>query len=196
MRMRGWMWMFALLLSFSLALAQEAKKEEPKAPPSLTDVLHRQLSQMENEFVSTAEAMPAEKFNFAPTQGEFKGVRDYATQIKHVAAVHYIVGSAILGEKPPADIGEGENGPAALKTKDEVMKYLKDSFAYAHKAAGSVNEKNATAWIPSPFGSGQTTRLAMATILVGHGFNHYGQMVVYLRMNGIVPPPSRPQPQR
>ena len=62
-----------------------------------------------------------------------------------------------------------------------------------HKAEASLNEKNATEWIQSPFGSGKTTRLSMATLVFGHCFDHYGQMVEYLRSNGIIPPASRPR---
>ena len=78
-----------------------------------------------------------------------------------------------------------------MTSKADIMKFLKDSFAYAHKAVGSVNEKNLTEPIKSPFGEGKTTRLGMSVIIVGHCFDHYGQMAEYLRMNGIIPPASR-----
>ena len=73
------------------------------------------------------------------------------------------------------------------------MKFLKDSFAYAHKAANSVTEANVMEKIQSPFGSNKTTRLRLALIMPSHPFDHYGQMVEYLRMNGIIPPASRAQ---
>ena len=110
--------------------------------------------------------------------------------MKHVAAVNYIIGAAILEEKPPVDVG-GENGPDSMKTKADIMNFLKDSFAYFHKAVGTINENNLLSPIKNPFGEGTATRLGMATLIVGHCFDHYGQMVVYLRMNGIVPPASR-----
>jgi hypothetical protein len=78
-----------------------------------------------------------------------------------------------------------------VKSKADIVKFLKDSFAYLHKAVASVNETNEIGSIKMPFGDGNTTRLAMATLGVAHCFDHYGQMVVYLRMNGIVPPASR-----
>ena len=71
------------------------------------------------------------------------------------------------------------------------MKFLKDSFAYVHKAAASINDKNVVSNIKDPFGEGSATRLAMAAAVTWHGFDHYGQMVEYLRMNGIIPPASR-----
>lgn len=176
-----------LLLACGSAWGQEAKKTEPM---TVAQILDRGVSGVEREFVSAAEAMPEDKFSFAPTSGEFKGVRTFAQQVKHVAAVNYMVAAAILGEKPPVELG-GENGPDSKKTKAEIVKFLKDSFVYAHKAVTTLNESDLTGAIKSPFGEGTTTRLGMATLIVGHGFDHYGQIVEYLRMNSIVPPASR-----
>jgi uncharacterized damage-inducible protein DinB len=134
--------------------------------------------------------MPADKYNFAPTNGEFKDVRTFGQMIKHVAAVNYMFGGAILGEKPPAETG-GEEGPASLKSKGEILNYLKESFAYVHKAIATIDEKNLVEPVKSPFGEGSVTRLGIATAVSAHGFDHYGQMVEYLRMNGIIPPASR-----
>ena len=175
-----------LLLLSGIALAQAAKPE----PQTVSQVLAHSVTNVEHEFVPAAEAMPEDKYAFAPTTGEFKGVRTFAQQVKHVAAVNYILGSGILGEKSPVDTG-GENGPDSIKSKADIIKYLKDSFAYLHKAAESVNETNLVAPIKNPFGEGTATRLALATGAVGHCFDHYGQMVEYLRLNGIIPPASR-----
>jgi hypothetical protein len=99
-------------------------------------------------------------------------------------------GAAILSEKVPVDVGD-ESGPASVKSKAEILNYLKDSFAYVHKAIATINEKNLVEPLKSPFGEGSVTRLGVATSVSAHGFDHYGQMVEYLRMNGIVPPASR-----
>jgi len=179
--------LMCLLLVGSIGLAQTEKAAEPR---TVSQVLNGSIANIENEFVSAAEAMPEDKYSFAPTNGEFKGVRTFAGQIKHVAAVNYIIGAAILGEKPPVDTGE-ENGPASMTTKADIVKFLKDSFAYAHKAAGTINENNLVAPIKSPFGNGPATRLALAVGVSGHCSDHYGQLVEYLRMNGIIPPASR-----
>jgi uncharacterized damage-inducible protein DinB len=182
-----WVFGFVVLLACnSLAFAQ-AKAEEHK---TVTQVLDGAVKGVEGEFVPAAEAMPEDKYSFAPTAGEFKGVRTFAQQVKHIAAVNYMIGASILVEKPPVELG-GENGPDAIANKADIIKFLKESFTYLHKAVGSVNEKNLTDPIKSPFGEGKTTRLGMATLVVGHCFDHYGQMVEYLRMNGIVPPASR-----
>jgi uncharacterized damage-inducible protein DinB len=172
--------------------AQNAKQNTKKKDEhrTVTQVLDRSVTNTEHEFTSAAEAMPEDKFEFAPTNGEFKGVRTFGEQIKHVAAVNYIFGAAILSEKVPVDVGD-ESGPASVKTKAEILSYLKDSFAYVHKAIETVNEKNLVDPLKSPFGEGSVTRLGLATSVAAHGFDHYGQMVEYLRMNGVVPPASR-----
>ncbi len=134
---------------------------------------------------------PLTSFRLLPRQGEFKGVRNFGAQVKHIATVNYMIGGAILGAKPPLDLGKGEDGPANIKSKDEIVKYLKDSFAYLHKAFDSITEANVLAPISAPWGKDKTTPLAMAVIGVSHPFDHYGQIVEYLRMNSIIPPASR-----
>ena len=175
------------LAAGSAALAQNAKPAEPQ---SLAQVLDHSISGVESEFVPAAEAMPEDKYSFAPTAGEFKGVRTFGQQVKHVAAVNYLLGATILGEKPPVELG-GESGPDSVKSKAEIVKFLKDSFAYFHKAVGTINTGNVLSPIKNPFGEGTTTRLGLATLNFGHCFDHYGQMAEYLRMNNIVPPASR-----
>ena len=192
--MRKEMAMAILLLSLGSAanLAAAAPQAQTDQKPSFTAVYDRYLSQLEKEFVSAAEAMPEDKFNFAPTQGEFKGVRTFAQQIKHVAAVNYLFGAAIMQEKPPRDLGD-ENGPANITSRADVLKFLNDSFAYLHKALSTIDANNILEQIPSPFGSRKVTRLTLATIALSHPMDHYGQMVEYLRMNNIIPPASRKQ---
>jgi len=166
----------------------QAKKEMPR---TVTEVLSNTVKNLEHDLVPAAEAMPEDKFGFTPSNGEFKGVRTFAEQVKHIAAVNYELGAAILSEKPPVDIGD-ESGPASVTSKADVLKYLNDSFTYVHKAIDTINEKNLTGTVKSPFGESKVTRLGLATTVVWHGFDHYGQIVEYLRMNGIVPPASRP----
>ena len=180
--------MFGFLLLALVAAAQTTKpKEEHHTAAQLLD---HSISNFEHEFIPAAEAMPEDKFGFAPTEGEFKGVRTFAQQIKHVAAVNYELGAALLEQKPPVDIGD-ESGPASITTKADILKYLKDSFEYVHKAIGTITDTNLTGTVRSPFGEGSVSRLGLASAVSSHGFDHYGQMVVYLRMNGIVPPASR-----
>jgi DinB family protein len=176
-----------LLAGTRIALAQTANPAEHR---TVAHDLDGSVTQVEKEFVPAAEAMPEDKYSFAPTNGEFKGVRTFAQQVKHIAAVNYILGAAILEQKPPVELG-GENGPDSIKSKAEILKFLKESFAYFHKAVGTIKEANLLGPVKNPFGEGTTTRLSLATLNVGHCFDHYGQMVEYLRMNGIIPPASR-----
>ena len=182
-------WMFAALLLMA-GCAVASAQAKPVEHLTIAQVLDHSLTSVESEFVPAAEAMPEDKYSFAPTNGEFKGVRTFAQQIKHVAAVNYALGGEILQEKPPADTGD-ESGPASVTNKADIVKYLKDSFAYLHKALNSINEKNEVGNVKSPFGEGTMTRLGLAIISISHPFDHYGQMVEYLRLNGIVPPASR-----
>lgn len=188
MRKRRGLVACGLLLLAVGAVAQASKPKEERR--TVTMVLDRTVSNLEQELIPAAEAMPEEKFGFAPTEGEFKGVRTFGQQIKHVAAVNYELGAAILEEKSPVDINE-EAGPGSITSKTDILKYLKESFAYVHKAIATINEKNMVETVRSPFGEGKVSRMGLATTVAWHGYDHYGQMVVYLRMNGIVPPASR-----
>lgn len=181
--------LFSVIVS-AMALAANAQAKSD-AKPTFASVLDHQLSGTEKTVVPAADAMPADKYDFAPTQGDFKGVRTFGAEIKHMATANYALGAGILGEKPPVDLGGGPDGPANIKSKDDIMKLLNDSFVYAHKAVNSVNETNILEPIKSPFGTNMTTRLALSISLIGHPYDHYGQMVEYLRMNNIIPPASR-----
>lgn len=196
--------MTALSLLLSLPLAAQAptaskapaKAPAPAAEPSVGVAMDGTYQWVVGQFMGAAEAMPEDKFDWAPTQGEFTGVKTFAQQVKHVSAVNYFIGSVILGEKPPAEVGNPEMGPDSLKTKAEIVKYMKESFAYARKAIQSITAKTGSRTVKNPFGQGpDMTPIGMATLLGFHGMDHYGQMVEYLRMNGIVPPASRrPEP--
>lgn len=183
MKTRGMLLLLLVLFSVAAA-AQMAAPAKPSTPPDMATVLNRQLTNLENELVPAADAMPADKYNYQTT----KDTMSFGNQVRHAAATNYFYGSGILGEKPPVDLGKDGEGPE-LKTKAEIMQFLKDSFVYAHKAFSSVNESNATQFVAN----GRATRLGIAFGTIGHGNSHYGQIVQYLRLNGIVPPASRPR---
>jgi uncharacterized damage-inducible protein DinB len=184
--------MAILLLALGGSICAKAAAPQGKAEqkPTFAAVYDRTLDGVEKEVVSGAEAMPDDKFNFAPTQGEFKGVRTFAQQVKHIAAVNYMIGAAILSEKPPVDIGQ-ESGPENITSKADVVKFLKDSFAYLHKALNTIDETNILGKVQPPWGTDKMTRMSLSLIAISHPFDHYGQMVEYLRMNNVVPPASR-----
>jgi uncharacterized damage-inducible protein DinB len=182
----------ALLLTLPLAAQAPASKPAPVADPTVGVAMDGTYQWVVGQFMGAAEAMPDDKFDFAPTQGEFKGVKTFAQQVKHVSAVNFFLGATLLGEKPPAEVGNPEMGPDSLKTKAEIVKYMKDSFAYARKAIQSITAQNGSRSVKNPFGQGpDMTPIGIATLLSFHGMDHYGQMVEYLRMNSIVPPASR-----
>ena len=150
------------------------------------------LTNTEKEVVGLAEAMPADKFNFAPTQGEFKGVRTFALQVRHIATTLHQVASGVTGEKMPAEVGKAENGPDSLKSKEEIVKYLKDAFAFAHKAMATLTNDNLMEETTDGFNpKGKRTRVDSASVMLWHTYDHYGQMVEYARMNNVIPPASR-----
>jgi DinB family protein len=147
---------------------------------------------VERNIVSAADAMPADKYSFAPTQGEFRGVRTFGRQIKHLAATNDILAAAALGEDAPPGSGD-EAGPDSVNAKAEVLDYLKGSFAHLHRAVDRIGEPQALVKSSpiSPLQAGTATRLALTVEALIHAYDHYGQMVEYLRMNGIIPPASR-----
>jgi len=169
----------------------QQKQAAPPAPPTLASALNAELGVVEWEVVGAADAMPEEKYSFAPTSGEFKGVRTFGEQVRHIAAANFMFVSIMNGEKP--DMEAAEHGPADIKTKAQIMQYLKDSFAAAHKAIASLTPENALTLLPNAPFPIFNTRLGVASFTSAHCMDHYGQMVEYLRMNGIVPPASRPR---
>ena len=161
-------------------------RQEKRAVESLMKIV-------EKEIISTVDAMPADKFGFAPTDGEFKGVRTFGQMVKHFSATNHILAAAALGEEPPAEAGD-ELGPESVRTKAEILAYLKGSFVHLDKAVEAIGRTNVpvNASPISPLKRGEVTRLALITETLLHAYDHYGQMVEYLRMNGVVPPASRP----
>jgi uncharacterized damage-inducible protein DinB len=161
-------------------------QREKRALQTLSDIVEKQL-------IPAVEAMPADKFGFAPTDGEFKGVRTFGQMVKHLSATNHILAAAALGEEPPPDAGD-EVGPASVRTKEEILTYLRDSFAHLHKAIGAIGQPDvyANSSPISPLKRGDVTRSSLVTESLMHACDHYGQLVEYLRMNGVVPPASRP----
>jgi hypothetical protein len=166
-------------------------QQSPQPPPTIASAVDGEISAIEKQIVEVAEAMPEDKYNFSPGNlnipgSDYKGVRTFAGQVKHVATSNYFIWSHLTGDNLPDGLKDG-NGPENLKTKADIIKFLKDSFALGHKAAATLTTEN---MLQTAEGS-KSSRFHLATFGVAHAFDHYGQMVEYLRMNGIVPPASR-----
>jgi uncharacterized damage-inducible protein DinB len=196
--MRTKMTVLVLALAFTAVLHGQAAK--PAAPaeqpaPTISSILERQLNGLEKNIVGAAEAMPEDKYNFSPESltipgSDYKGVRSFAMEVKHIATANYLFWGAITGDKPAYEI-KGPNGPDEVKTKSEILKFLKDSFAVGHKAVATVNSENLLEMVP--FRTTKAPRLGLVSDELIHANDHYGQMVEYLRMSGVVPPASRPR---
>ena len=143
----------ALSLAAASAYAQAAKSSpaagpsaSPSTPPTIASAIDREISIVEKEVVEAAEAMPEDKFDFSPEKlnlpgSDYKGVRTFGEQLKHIAASNYLIWSPITGEKPPDNVNDGK-GPDNMKAKADIIKYLKDSFAFGHKSVATLNESN------------------------------------------------------
>jgi uncharacterized damage-inducible protein DinB len=172
----------------SAQMGPASAKVDPGTQMSPVQAQDELLNLFQEEFMGVAKAMPADKYGFAPASAngaKFDGVRTFAQEVSHVALANYFFASKILGEKPPVD-------PKALQgltSKDDLLKAAADSFAYAHKAIASITPENAYVSIDGV--DGMHTRSVVASFISAHGYDHYGQMVEYLRMNGIVPPGSK-----
>ena len=149
-------------------------QQAPQAAPTISAVIDREISNAEKEIVAAAEAMPEDKFDFSPESlkisgSDYKGVRTFAQQVKHIATSNYFIWTPITGDKLPEGL-DGDNAPANLKSKAEIVKYLKESFALGHKAAGTLTADN----MLQPAGKSKASRLRLATFGVSHAFDHYG----------------------
>ena len=175
-----------LVVVASLTVAGRGIAQERSDPMAAT--VAQWFTMIERSFVNLADAMPADKYGFKPTNGEFKDARTFGEQVKHVACANFAFFNEIEKKEPPSRCASG--GPSPAKTKAEIMTYLRESFAYAQGVLRTMTPANALDPVTGPYG-GPSTRLGITTLAVWHASDHYGQLVVYLRMNGIVPPASQ-----
>ena len=179
----------------ALSAAGQSKALEPSAakpttqqqdiPSSIADSVSGTLQFVEGNFLGIAEAMPESQYSFVPTAGKFDDVRSFGEQVKHVACAQFAFFNEFEGKKPPEDCEKGGHEPA--RTKPELIKYLKDSFDYSNRVLATLTPKNALERVEGRY-AGPNTKLGISVVAVWHITDHYGQLVEYLRMNGIVPP--------
>jgi len=193
-----------LVLSFAIGALGQGQSSAPATPaaqpqqpaPTMASVVDREISSYEKLLVDVAEAMPEDKYNFTPESlgikgGSYAGVRTFAQLLTHTATANFRFWSGVSGDPLPDSVknAKGSNGPDDLKTKAQIVQFVKDSFAVGHRAAKTLTTENALE--PVPFRNNTAPRMFLATFAVIHDADEYGQMVEYLRMNGIVPPASR-----
>jgi uncharacterized damage-inducible protein DinB len=182
----------ALIVFASLILVAagtSAQKEE--IPKSISESVGGALGWAEKGFISVAEAMPESKYSYIPTTGNFDGVRSFGEQVKHVACAQFAFFNEVEGKIPPEHCEKG--GPSKAATKAELLKYLRDSFEYGDKVLATITAQNANDRVDGGYAT-PNTRLGVAVAAVWHITDHYGQLVVYLRLNGIVPPVTQQYP--
>jgi hypothetical protein len=165
--------------------ASKASVPEEDIPKSIAESVSGPLQFAEGSFLSVAEAMPENKYGFVPTAGKFDDARTFAEQVKHVACAQFGFFNEFEGREPPADCEKG--GHDLAKTKAELIQYLKDSFDYSNRVLATLTAKNALERVEGRY-AGPNTKLGISVVSVWHVTDHYGQLVEYLRMNGIVPP--------
>jgi len=194
-----------LLVILSLPAAfpsqdQQSTAADMSKKETVASALLRTANLQEYVVRSAAEAMPENLYAYRPAEGKFKSekpafgpseMRTFAEQVKHVACANFAFAAEFDGQQPPAVCDKG--GPDPAKTKRELLIYLRNSFAAISKSFQAIKPENQFDSIEGPY-AGPNTRLGLAGVVIWHNADHYGQMVVYLRLNGIVPPPSRPNP--
>jgi len=179
----------AALMLAGIGMTPAARAQAASTPAATTTeapaaVYGKLLKMMSDQIIGAAEAMPADKYDFVPRNGSFAGVRSFGDQVKHLTGANYgfFSGFGVAG-------APDRKAMAGLKGKDQIVQALKDSYAYAEKSIDTMTPGNAFEQVS--FGPEKITRAGAATFALAHSMDHYGQMVEYLRMNGIVPPASR-----
>jgi uncharacterized damage-inducible protein DinB len=190
-----------LVLALAICCSGGAKAQMGQAAPKVPagtiiepgksmDVL---LKLYEEEIMGAVNAMPAEKYSFAPSQAIFapsqkvdfespKNVNTFGQTVAHIAQANYSFFSSLGGAKPDVDM----KALGGLTSKEDTVKALAGSFAYGHKQLATLTAADAFASV-----RGDQTKTSVAAFAIAHMCDHYGQLVEYLRMNGIVPPASQ-----
>lgn len=166
--------------------------QQPPSKVPIHQLLDDWVTNTEKQLLPAADAMPENKYSFVPTSGQFNGVRTFAEQIKHLAANNYRMAAFMLNQ-PATQDQESEQGPESIKSKAQIMDYLQGSFVALHKSVATINSQNVDEPLPimAKRSPAHQTRVQLTIDAIAHDYDHYGQMVEYLRMNGIIPPASR-----
>jgi uncharacterized damage-inducible protein DinB len=196
MRICGIFCVLCLFVSaFSVGAQTYDQQKLSKGKTSLAAAIDTEISNIEKQFIDVVKAMPEDKFGYSPENSDisgsaFKGVRSFALQVRHVAADNFAIWAPLTGKPEPAGIN-APNGPDEMKSRTEILRFLKDSFAYSHGAVTALTSENSLELVE--FRGRKVTRISLVILALTHINDHYGQLVEYLRLNGVVPPGSRPR---
>jgi uncharacterized damage-inducible protein DinB len=166
----------ALALTASSAFAQNP----------VSDSLRSSWNGVKRNIQQSAELMPEEHYTFKPTAD----VRSFGEILSHVAGASYLFCAAAKGEKSPFQEDSFEK---TAKTKAQIVKATADAIAYCDGAFAALTDANAGALVQAPFGTNQVPRANPLIGQIGHDNEHYGNLVTYFRLKGLVPPSSRPR---
>jgi uncharacterized damage-inducible protein DinB len=181
----------AALLAITIAAipthAQDTKKEaavKPAASPS--QAVLEAWNDTGRKLIAMAEDFPEDKYDFKPTPAQ----RSFAEQLLHAAGANYFFTNLARGEKPPA---EEDPKRDQYKTKADVVAFVKKSFADGADAIKAKGDKGMSQLVVDPFAHQEVRISDLAYGFTEHSGEHYGQLVVYYRLSGLVPPESRPK---
>ena len=180
----------AILATAFLSLsthAQDTKKEvatKPAASPS--QAVLESWNGIGRKLTAMAEDFPEDKYDYKPTPSQ----RSFAEQLLHAAGANYFFTNLTLGEKPPA---EEDPKRDKYKTKAEIAAFVKKSFADGAAAIKAKGDKGMSDIVADPFEHQQVRISDLAYGFIEHSGEHYGQLVAYYRLSGLVPPESRPK---
>ena len=176
-----------LLAASGMTVAQQAaKKAPPSRAPGASAELLSQWNDIGRKLSAMAEDFPEDKYDFRPAPT----VRTFAEQLLHMAGSNYLFTNAALGQAPPGPESESRD---RFKTKAEVVAYVKKAFADGAAAIQSKGDKGLSASVNNPEGGKPIQLLGLGYNLLEHSAEHYGQLVMYYRIAGMVPPESRPR---
>jgi uncharacterized damage-inducible protein DinB len=170
------------------AAAQDAAKKDaaPKPAKGLSQAVLEQWNDIGRKLIAMAEDFPEDKYDFKPTPGQ----RSFAEQLLHMAGANYFFINVANGEKPPA---QEDPSRAKYKTKADVVAFVKKSFEDGAAAIKAKGDAGMAGMMVDPFENQQVRVFDWAYGFMEHCGEHYGQLVVYYRLAGLVPPESRPK---
>jgi len=167
------------------AHAQDAAKKEIKPADSPSKVVLDSWNDIGRKLIALAEDFPEDKYDFKPTPAQ----RSFAEQLLHMAGANYFFTNTVLGQKPP----DGDPKRDQYKTKADIVVFVKKSFADGAAVIKAKGDKGMSDLMVDPFANQQARIYDMAYGFIEHCGEHYGQLVGYYRLAGLVPPESRPK---